>query len=45
MYDIAVIGAGAAGLTAAIFAKRTAPGARVVAFDGAPKRRTLQRHA
>lgn len=37
MYDIAVIGAGAAGLTAAIFAKRTAPGARVVAFDGAPK--------
>jgi len=37
MYDIAVIGAGAAGLTAAIFAKRTAPDARVVAFDGAPK--------
>jgi predicted Rossmann fold flavoprotein len=37
MYDIAVIGAGAAGLTAAIFAKRTAPDARVVAFDGAAK--------
>ena len=36
-YDIAVIGAGAAGLTAAIFAKRAAPHARVVAFDGAPK--------
>jgi predicted Rossmann fold flavoprotein len=36
-YDIAVIGAGAAGLTAAIFAKRTAPDARVVAFDGAPR--------
>jgi hypothetical protein len=36
-YDIAVIGAGAAGLTAAIFARRTAPEARVVAFDGAPK--------
>jgi hypothetical protein len=36
-YDIAIIGAGAAGLTAAIFARRTAPGARVVALDGAPK--------
>jgi predicted Rossmann fold flavoprotein len=36
-YDIAVVGAGAAGLTAAIFAKRTAPDARVVALDGAPK--------
>ena len=32
-----MIGAGAAGLTAAIFAKRTAPDARVIAFDGAPK--------
>lgn len=37
MYDIAIVGAGAAGLTAAIFAKRTAPGARIVALDGAPK--------
>ena len=36
-YDIAVVGAGAAGLTAAIFAKRTTPEARVVALDGAPK--------
>lgn len=36
-YDIAVIGAGAAGLTAAIFAKRAAPGARIVALDGAPR--------
>ena len=36
-YDIAVIGAGAAGLTAAIFAKRAAPDARVAALDGAPK--------
>ncbi|HKR62306.1 MAG TPA: aminoacetone oxidase family FAD-binding enzyme [Thermoanaerobaculia bacterium] len=36
-YDVAIIGAGAAGLTAAIFAKQTAPDARVVAFDGAPK--------
>jgi predicted Rossmann fold flavoprotein len=36
-YDIAVIGAGAAGLTAAIFAKKTAPDARVVALDGAPR--------
>lgn len=34
---IAVVGAGAAGLTAAIFAKRTAPEARVVALDAAPK--------
>ncbi|MEM8835046.1 MAG: NAD(P)/FAD-dependent oxidoreductase [Planctomycetota bacterium] len=33
--DIAVIGAGAAGLMAAIFAARTNPGARVIAFDGA----------
>ena len=37
MYDIAIVGAGAAGLTAAIFAKRTAPDARIVALDGAPK--------
>ncbi len=36
-YDIAVVGAGAAGLTAAMFAKRAAPDARVVALDGAPK--------
>jgi predicted Rossmann fold flavoprotein len=36
-YDIAVVGAGAAGLTAAMFAQRTAPHARVVALDGAPK--------
>ncbi|HEV8659321.1 MAG TPA: NAD(P)/FAD-dependent oxidoreductase [Thermoanaerobaculia bacterium] len=35
MYDIAVIGAGAAGLTAAIFAGQS--GARVVALDGAKK--------
>jgi predicted Rossmann fold flavoprotein len=34
-YDIAIVGAGAAGLTAAIFAKRTAPDARIVAVDGA----------
>ena len=36
-FDIAVVGAGAAGLTAAIFARRAAPGARIVAVDGAPK--------
>ena len=36
-YDIAIIGAGAAGLTAAIFARRTAPSARIVALDGAPR--------
>jgi predicted Rossmann fold flavoprotein len=36
-YDIAVVGAGAAGLTAAIFARRAAPSARIVALDGAPK--------
>ena len=36
-YDIAIIGAGAAGLTAAIYARKTAPDARIVAFDGAPK--------
>jgi predicted Rossmann fold flavoprotein len=36
-YDIAIVGAGAAGLTAAIFARRTAPDARIVALDGAPK--------
>jgi predicted Rossmann fold flavoprotein len=34
-YDVAVVGAGAAGLTAAIFAARA--GARVVALDGAKK--------
>jgi predicted flavoprotein YhiN len=37
IYDIVVVGAGAAGLTAAIFAKRAAPGARIVLLDGAPK--------
>ncbi len=37
IYDIAIIGAGAAGLTAAIFARRTAPDARIVLLDGAPK--------
>ena len=36
-YDIAIIGAGAAGLTAAIYARKTAPDARIVALDGAPK--------
>lgn len=36
-YDIAIIGAGAAGLTAAIFARRAAPDANIVALDGAPK--------
>ena len=36
-FDIAVIGAGAAGLTAAIFARREAPRARIVALDGAPR--------
>lgn len=35
--DIAVIGAGAAGLMAAIWAGRSAPGARVIALDGAAK--------
>ena len=35
--DIAIVGAGAAGLMAAIFAARTAPGARVVALDGAKR--------
>jgi predicted Rossmann fold flavoprotein len=34
-YDVAVVGAGAAGLMAAIFASRA--GARVVAYDGAPR--------
>jgi predicted Rossmann fold flavoprotein len=37
VYDIAIIGAGAAGLTAATFAKRTAPDAKIVLLDGAPK--------
>lgn len=36
-YDIAIVGAGAAGLTAAIFARAEAPDARIVALDGAPK--------
>ena len=36
-YDIAIVGAGAAGLTAAIFARRAAPEARIIALDGAPK--------
>jgi len=36
-HDIAIIGAGAAGLTAAIFAKRAAPDARIVVLDGAKK--------
>lgn len=35
--DIAIIGAGAAGLFAAIWAGRTRPNARVVALDGAAK--------
>ena len=35
MFDLAVIGAGAAGLTAAIFARRTAPAARIALLDGA----------
>lgn len=35
--DIAVVGAGAAGLTAAIWAARTRPGLRVVALDSAAK--------
>lgn len=33
--DIAVVGCGAAGLTAALWAARTAPGLRIVGFDGA----------
>ena len=33
--DVAVVGAGAAGLAAAIFTARAAPGARVVCLDGA----------
>jgi len=36
-YEIAIIGGGAAGLTAAIFAKRAAPRARIVVLDTAPK--------
>ncbi|MCC7291039.1 MAG: NAD(P)/FAD-dependent oxidoreductase [Phycisphaerales bacterium] len=35
--DIAIIGAGAAGLATAIFAARELPAARIVAFDGARK--------
>jgi len=37
VYDIAIIGGGAAGLTAAIFARRTAPDAKIVLLDGAKK--------
>lgn len=37
MYDLAIVGGGAAGLTAAIFARRTNPSARIVLFDGAPR--------
>jgi predicted Rossmann fold flavoprotein len=33
--DVAIVGAGAAGLAAAIFARRAAPDLRVVVFDGA----------
>lgn len=33
--DVAIVGAGAAGLTAAIFAAETAPGARIVLLEGA----------
>lgn len=36
-HDVAIIGLGAAGLTAAIFAKRAAPHARIIAYDAAPK--------
>ena len=36
-FDIVVVGAGAAGLTAAIFAGRSAPGARIAVVDGAEK--------
>lgn len=36
-YDIAVIGAGAAGLTAAIFARAEDSALRIAALDGAPK--------
>lgn len=36
-WDIAVIGGGAAGLAAAIFAAQTAPALRVAVFDGTPK--------
>jgi len=37
VFDIAIIGGGAAGLTAAAFARRTAPDASVVLLDGAPR--------
>lgn len=37
LFDVAIVGAGAAGLTAAIFASRTAAPARIVVLDGAPK--------
>ena len=35
--DIAIVGAGAAGMTAGIFAKQASPNARVVLLDGAKK--------
>ena len=35
--DIAIVGAGAAGLAAAIFAAEAAPGARIVVLDGAER--------
>ena len=34
-HDLAIVGAGAAGLATAIFAAREAPGRRIAAFDGA----------
>lgn len=36
-FDIAIVGAGAAGLTACIFAREEAPQARIVLMDGAPR--------
>jgi predicted Rossmann fold flavoprotein len=35
--DVAVVGAGAAGLAAAIFIRRDHPGVRVAVFDGSPR--------
>jgi predicted Rossmann fold flavoprotein len=35
--DVGIVGLGAAGLTAAIFARRTAPNARIVAWDASPR--------
>jgi predicted Rossmann fold flavoprotein len=37
LIDLAIVGAGAAGLATAIFAARAVPGAAVVAFDGAAR--------